>query len=55
MIAKESQFYVEVVNAKTNEFSRRIGPMSERKADRVESGVLINLNNEDYFTRILEE
>lgn len=55
MGTKESQFYVEVVNAKTNEVSRRLGPMSESKADRVESGILINLNHEDYFTRIVED
>ena len=32
----------------------RMGPMSESKADRVESGANINLNHEQYFVRIVE-
>jgi hypothetical protein len=46
-------FYVEIVKSSSGEVVKRIGPVSERKADRVESGMLINLNHADYFTRIV--
>lgn len=45
--------FVEIVNQKTNEVVDRIGPMTERRADKVEDGVNINLNHADYFTRIV--
>jgi len=34
---------------------RRMGPMSESKAVRVERGADINLNHAEYFTRIVPE
>lgn len=46
-------FYVEVVNSKTEEVIEKLGPMPERKADRTEDGMNINLNHEEYFTRIV--
>lgn len=46
-------FYVEIVNSYSGQLVKRIGPMSERQADRVESGALINLNHAEYFTRIV--
>ena len=46
-------FYVEIVKASSGEVVKRMGPMSERQADKVESGVAINLNHEEYFTRIV--
>ena len=32
-----------------------MGPMPERKAERVMNGVLINLNHERYYTRIVTD
>jgi hypothetical protein len=46
-------FYVEIVKTSSGEVVERMGPMSERKADKVESGASINLNHEKYFTRIV--
>jgi hypothetical protein len=46
-------FYVEIVRASSGEVVEQMGPMSERQADKVESGVAINLNHEEYFTRIV--
>jgi hypothetical protein len=46
--------YVEIVNTKTKEVVKRIGPMTERAADRVEAGASINLNHAEYFTRTVK-
>jgi hypothetical protein len=46
-------YMVEVVNVKTREVIKRLGPMSERKADRVTSGLLINLSD-DYFVQSVQ-
>jgi hypothetical protein len=50
----ENMLYVEIVNTKTDEVVKRMGPMSERKAEKVESGASINLNHEEYHTRIVQ-
>jgi len=34
---------------------KRMGPMSERQAEKVECGVGVNLNHERFFTRIEAE
>lgn len=48
--------YVEIVKyGDPEEVVKRMGPMSERQADRVDTGANINLNHEDYFTRIVSE
>ena len=44
---------VEVVRTDTGKVVKRLGPMSERKADRVEDGMALNLDHEHYFTRIV--
>jgi hypothetical protein len=50
------QFYVEIRPYTEDESDpgfRRMGPMSERKAEKVDRGVNINLNHKDYYTRIV--
>ena len=47
------KFYVEIVKSSSGEVVKRMGPMSEKKADKVEFGASINLNHEEYFTRIV--
>lgn len=47
--------YVEIVEKNSGEVVERMGPMHERKAEKVESGVNINLNHQDFFTRIVNE
>ena len=47
--------YVEIVKfGELEEVVRRMGPMPEWKADKVAAGAEINLNHEDYFTRIVD-
>lgn len=47
-------YFVEIVEHATGKVERRMGPMSERKADKVDTGANINLDHERYFTRIVE-
>lgn len=50
------KFYVEVVRRQNDEVVKTIGPIDgERTAERTEDGVNINLNHEDYFTRIRKD
>lgn len=49
-----SGYFVEVVEDATGEVVKRMGPMSRRKAERVEDGVSINMNHEAFHTRIVE-
>lgn len=49
------KYYVEVVETETDEVVERMGPTAERTAEKIERGVNINLNHEDYHTRIVEE
>lgn len=49
------EYYVEIVKyGDPEEVVKRMGPMSDRKADKVDSGANINLNHEKYYTRIVE-
>ena len=48
-------YYVEIVEYGTGEIVKSMGPMSERKANKVEGGANINLNHEEYFTRIINK
>lgn len=46
-------FYVEIVKrGKPEEIVKKLGPMSEWKADKVCDGADRNLNHKEYFTRI---
>jgi hypothetical protein len=52
-------YFVEIIkhgeNGNPEEVVKRMGPMSERKAEQVDKGANINLNHEDFFTRITKE
>lgn len=50
-----SSFYVEIVNYETDEIATRMGPHTERTAERIEDGANRNLDHEHWFTRIVEE
>lgn len=54
MNKKVKQYCVQVVNTKTDAVVKKLGPMSEANAERVERGVLINLNHEEFHTEIVE-
>lgn len=49
-----SSYMVEVLEAKTRRVVKTLGPMSERKADRVERGILMNLDDENYYVQVVE-
>ncbi len=47
--------YVEIVEYESGEVVTRMGPMAERRADKVDSGANINLDHEHFYTRIVNE
>lgn len=47
-------YMVEVIDRKTNEPVKTLGPMSERKAEKVERGLLINLDDESYYVHTIK-
>ena len=50
-----NQFFVLVLDRETDEEVKRMGPFSQRKAERVESGVEINMDHDRYYTSVVEE
>jgi hypothetical protein len=47
--------FVEIYVFDTGEVVERMGPMPERRADRVADGASINLNHNKYGVRIVTE
>lgn len=47
--------YVEIVERAAGNVIKRLGPVTERVADRILVGVSINLNHDEYFARIVVE
>lgn len=47
-------YMVEVVEIKTRKVVKTLGPMSERKADRVERGMLRSMDTENYFVQTVQ-
>lgn len=52
---EDVEYFVEIVNFETGEVSRRMGPMSERRADKVADGASINMDHERFFVRVVNE
>ena len=51
-----ADFYIEIIECDSGNVVERIGPVgTERMAERVEDGVLINLDHEHFETRIVTE
>lgn len=48
-------WYVEIVEIATDRVVKRMGPLSEPKAERVERGALINLDRDRFYVRTVEE
>ena len=44
---------IEVVRHGDDVVVKTIGPLTPRKADRVDAGMQHNLNHDDYYTRIV--
>lgn len=49
------KYYVLIIKYDTEQAVKTMGPMSERKADKVDSGANISLNHEYYYTVIETE
>ena len=49
----EERFIVQIVAFKDDEVVKESEPMSERRADHVDDGFAMNLNHEEYYTRIV--
>lgn len=47
--------FVEIVRYENEEVIERRGPFSERRADKIDDGLNINLNHEEFFTRIVND
>ena len=46
------EYYVEIWEHKKQEMVKQMGPFSERKADKLDDGVHINLNHDEFYTVI---
>ena len=49
-----SNYYVKIAETATGKVEKRMGPMSEGKADRVERGASINLDHAEYHIDVEE-
>lgn len=47
--------FVEIRNKATGKVEKRMGPMAERRADRVHDGACINLNHAEYEVVIVPD
>lgn len=50
-----NMYYVEIVSRGAEEVVKRLGPMPRRRAERVKRGASINLDHDNFFTRIVGE
>ena len=50
----KTEVFVEIVRYEGEVVEKRMGPMSRRAAEKVESGANINLNYEGFYIRIVE-
>ena len=48
------KYIIEIIEYVTETVVKRMETTSERKAERIEDGVNINLNHEDFYTQIRE-
>jgi hypothetical protein len=46
---------IEVLSYETGQVVKVIGPVEDSRADRVEDGLNINLNHDEYYTRQVKE
>ena len=50
------EYYVDIMKFENDgELVERMGPFTERKADKVDGGVNMNLNHDEYYTLIIAE
>ncbi len=47
------EFYVKIIEHKTRKTIKQMGPYTEHKADKIDDGININLNHEEFYTQIV--
>ena len=52
-VKTETRFFVEIFEDETGQVESRVGPMSKRKAEKVEDAAGINLDWERFSTRVV--
>jgi hypothetical protein len=50
-----TQYYIHIIEFETGKIVKCMGPTYERRAEKIERGVLINLNREAYGTVLVSE
>lgn len=50
---KNPNYFVEIRKVGTDEVIKRMGPHDEQSAERIERGVLINMNRDDFYTELV--
>lgn len=50
----EKGFYVQIRTFDDEKIVKEMGPFSEQKAEKVDEGVNINLNHDEYYTIIIK-
>lgn len=46
----ENNYYVLIVRYNDGKYIRKMGPMSEGRAERVSRGALVNMDHENYYS-----
>jgi hypothetical protein len=47
---ERARYFVEIRRIVTDEVVKRMGPFTERMAERIDSGASVNLNHEQFYT-----
>lgn len=51
----DDQYFVEIVSKKTGKVASNYGPFPLSRAQKIESGININLDHDSYFLRVSQE
>jgi len=49
MLAGETQWVVQVIEKSTGNVVKSLGPHESKKADRIEAGILVNLDRKKFY------
>lgn len=49
------EYFVEVVNKRNGKVEKRLGPLTERRADQVDVGANRLINRDEFYTRIVTD
>lgn len=54
-IMMSDSYFVQVIQYRDFEIEKQLGPMSLAKAEKVDDGININLNHDNFFTKIVRK